>query len=182
MASRCRDRARSPRNLVHLSPSGEPSAWTGTGGLCLKKTADLRRFLMELAGLEPATSWVRSNRLSGREPPYLQHISGERLECPNTFPNILQPVCHYDNTLRLEHDALTLIVRRRSAVRVRQRAQILQIGALVACALVVALRGEGVARSAPKQSHPSSRAKVPTPVRPHGSRRRGVCYTRGGDG
>ena len=27
-----------------------------------KKTADFRRFLVELAGLEPATSWVRSKR------------------------------------------------------------------------------------------------------------------------
>jgi hypothetical protein len=31
--------------------------------LCSKeKPADLRRFFMELAGLEPATSWVRSQR------------------------------------------------------------------------------------------------------------------------
>jgi hypothetical protein len=31
-----------------------------------KKTADFRRFLVELAGLEPATSWVRSPRCANR--------------------------------------------------------------------------------------------------------------------
>jgi hypothetical protein len=46
----------------HLSPSGGPSAWMLPGALPNKKTADLRLFLMELAGLEPATSWVRSLR------------------------------------------------------------------------------------------------------------------------
>ena len=48
----------------------------------------LRRFLMELAGLEPATSWVRSSCSYEREPACLQRVSEERLECRNISHNI----------------------------------------------------------------------------------------------
>jgi hypothetical protein len=72
--SRPRSRA-FPCILVYLSPSGEPSAWTPTGALSSEKTAALRRFLMELAGLEPATSWVRSR--FGRARPF--HCSSSHL-------------------------------------------------------------------------------------------------------
>jgi hypothetical protein len=53
-----------------------------------QKTCICRPF-MELAGLEPATSWVRSTRPFDREPACLQRVSGERLECRNISRNIL---------------------------------------------------------------------------------------------
>ena len=43
---------------------------------------------MELAGLEPATSWVRSSCSYEREPACLQRVSEERLECRNNSRNI----------------------------------------------------------------------------------------------
>jgi hypothetical protein len=46
---------------------------------------------MELAGLEPATSWVRSTRPFDREPACLQRVSGERLECRNISRNTPAP-------------------------------------------------------------------------------------------
>ena len=52
---------------------------------------------MELAGLEPATSWVRSIRPLGRELGCVQPFSGERLDCRNISRNILQSVFHRDN-------------------------------------------------------------------------------------
>jgi hypothetical protein len=63
--------------------------------------ADLQekgRSFMELAGLEPATSWVRSTRFSEWEPAKLQRFSLERLECRNISRNSLQRVLHFDNT------------------------------------------------------------------------------------
>jgi hypothetical protein len=47
---------------------------------------------MELAGLEPATSWVRSSCSLERELVCLQRVLGERLERRNISPNILQVV------------------------------------------------------------------------------------------
>jgi hypothetical protein len=38
---------------------------------------------MELAGLEPATSWVRSSRPLTLKVPLLQRFMAERLECRN---------------------------------------------------------------------------------------------------
>src|ERR687892_198119 len=52
---------------------------------------------MELAGLEPAPSWVRSRRSSEREMACLQPVSGECLECPNISRNILIGVLQWDN-------------------------------------------------------------------------------------
>jgi hypothetical protein len=49
---------------------------------------------MELAGLEPATSWVRSIRFSRREQTDLQRFYHERLKCRNSFRNILGRVLH----------------------------------------------------------------------------------------
>jgi hypothetical protein len=55
-----------------------------------RRTAVLRRF-MELVGLEPATSWVRSRR-SQPESGLTNGFPGLRVGSPNTFPNSLQPV------------------------------------------------------------------------------------------
>jgi hypothetical protein len=46
-------------------------------------------FLMELAGLEPATSWVRSSRFVARKTLNLERFYGERLECRNISRNTL---------------------------------------------------------------------------------------------
>jgi hypothetical protein len=53
--------------------------------------------LMELAGLEPATSWVRSTCSSEREMACLQPVSGECLEYRNIPRNIGTAVLHYVN-------------------------------------------------------------------------------------
>ena len=47
---------------------------------------------MELAGLEPATSWVRSSRSPIPKVTLLQRFMGERLECRNISPNSLHRV------------------------------------------------------------------------------------------
>jgi hypothetical protein len=47
---------------------------------------------MELAGLEPATSWVRSSRPLTSKGPRLQRFIGERLECRNISRNSLHRV------------------------------------------------------------------------------------------
>jgi hypothetical protein len=52
---------------------------------------------MELAGLEPATSWVRSRGFGELEASRLQRFSSERLRCRNICPNNLHPVRHYDD-------------------------------------------------------------------------------------
>jgi hypothetical protein len=44
---------------------------------------------MELAGLEPATSWVRSSRFVARKTLNLERFYGERLECRNISRNTL---------------------------------------------------------------------------------------------
>jgi hypothetical protein len=49
----------------------------------------LSPFLMELAGLEPATSWVRSSRSFETKLLYLQHILGEGMERRNMSRNNL---------------------------------------------------------------------------------------------
>jgi hypothetical protein len=56
---------------VHLSPSGVPSAWNETGALFQRKTGRFAAAFMELAGLEPATSWVRSSHLQEPERAWL---------------------------------------------------------------------------------------------------------------
>jgi hypothetical protein len=48
---------------------------------------------MELAGLELATSWVRSTRSSERELTSLQDFLRKRLECRNISRNIPAGVC-----------------------------------------------------------------------------------------
>ena len=54
---------------------------------------------MELAGLEPATSWVRSSRNGRGKPPGRAGFAG--LESPrNTSRNILTGVLHCDNDIR----------------------------------------------------------------------------------
>ena len=52
---------------------------------------------MELAGLEPATSWVRSTHSLAQKMPLLQRFSLERLECRNIPRNIRAAVLHYVN-------------------------------------------------------------------------------------
>jgi hypothetical protein len=47
---------------------------------------------MELAGLEPATSWVRSSRPLTLKVPLMQRFMGERLECRNISRNSLHRV------------------------------------------------------------------------------------------
>jgi hypothetical protein len=47
---------------------------------------------MELAGLEPATSWVRSSRPLRPKVLLLQRFMGERLECRNISRNSLHRV------------------------------------------------------------------------------------------
>jgi hypothetical protein len=47
---------------------------------------------MELAGLEPATSWVRSSRPLTPKAPLLQRFMAERLECRNISRNSLHRV------------------------------------------------------------------------------------------
>jgi hypothetical protein len=81
---------------------------------------------MELAGLEPATSWVRSSCSSERELASLQRFSGERLECRNISRNNSAAVLHSDNeypgaVARREHRG------RRSGLLVRpKRVAVLQ--------------------------------------------------------
>ncbi len=57
-------------------------------------------FEVELAGLEPATSWVRSSCSSEREMVCLQPVSGECLECRNTSRNISASDLQRDQCLR----------------------------------------------------------------------------------
>ena len=47
---------------------------------------------MELAGLEPATSWVRSSRSPTSKVLRLQRFTGERLESRNISPNTLHRI------------------------------------------------------------------------------------------
>jgi hypothetical protein len=47
---------------------------------------------MELAGLEPATSWVRSSRPPTSKVLRFQRFMGERVECRNISPNSLHRV------------------------------------------------------------------------------------------
>ena len=47
---------------------------------------------MELAGLEPAPSWVRSSRPLTLKVPLLQRFMAERLECRNISRNSLHRV------------------------------------------------------------------------------------------
>jgi hypothetical protein len=68
----------------------------GTAGSRQGKNA-LLQVLMELAGLEPATSWVRSRRSLARNLAWLGSFSNLRAGSPNTFPKSLQPVLQYDN-------------------------------------------------------------------------------------
>jgi hypothetical protein len=75
-----------------------------TGALTCMKTADFRRFLMELAGLEPATSWVRSPRCTKRFSALLSRFPAQGAVSPNSFPNNAQPVLHSDNAVPGEHD------------------------------------------------------------------------------
>ena len=49
-----------------------------------KKTADFRRFLVELAGLEPATSWVRSERSRANLTQRLTHAALMHCSVPQT--------------------------------------------------------------------------------------------------
>ena len=80
-----------PERLVVLtralpySPIHSPTGLNERGGR--RETA----WLMELAGLEPATSWVRSTRSSERETLCLRHFSKERLEGRNISHNISAP-------------------------------------------------------------------------------------------
>ena len=64
-----------------------------------RKTCFCRSF-MELAGLEPATSWVRSTCSSERELACLQRVSGEHLECRNISRNIPASDLQRDQCLR----------------------------------------------------------------------------------
>ncbi len=67
------------------SPIHSPTGLNERGGR--RETA----WLMELARLEPATSWVRSTRSSERETLCLRHFSKERLEGRNISHNISAP-------------------------------------------------------------------------------------------
>jgi hypothetical protein len=55
------------------------------------KTANLQRFFMELAGLEPATSWVRSRRSLVRNLAWLGGFSRHRTSAPTASPTICSP-------------------------------------------------------------------------------------------
>jgi hypothetical protein len=58
-----------------------------------EKTPHLQAFPgMELAGLEPATSWVRSSRPLTSKELRLQRFMGESLECRNISRNSLHRV------------------------------------------------------------------------------------------
>jgi hypothetical protein len=54
-----------------------------------KQKTRLSRSFMELAGLEPATSWLRSSRPFALKVPLLQRFMAERLECRNISRNSL---------------------------------------------------------------------------------------------
>jgi hypothetical protein len=54
---------------------------------------------MELAGLDPATSWVRSSRSRDQEPTSLQRFSGERLDCYSISRNIVEHVLETERPL-----------------------------------------------------------------------------------
>jgi hypothetical protein len=74
---------------------------------------------MELAGLEPATSWVRS-ALSWPKFGLSSCFPGLRAGSPNTFPNSLQPVLQYGNAAVADeqNNRNAGLSRRRSRVRV----------------------------------------------------------------
>ena len=57
---------------------------------------------MELAGLEPATSWVRFRRSSQREPASLQRFSGGALGRRNISRNILHSVLQRETSHPLD--------------------------------------------------------------------------------
>jgi hypothetical protein len=61
---------------------------------------------MELAGLEPATSWVRSSRPLTLKAPGLQRFIGERLECRNISRNSLHRVLQRHEVLDRSADAI----------------------------------------------------------------------------
>src|SRR5687767_12571171 len=54
--------------------------------------------LMELAGLEPATPWVRSSRPRWAETTDLQDFHRERLECRNTSRNNVHAISQSDES------------------------------------------------------------------------------------
>jgi hypothetical protein len=75
----------------HLSASEDRECLDVARRLRQQETADLRWFLMELAGLEPATSWVRCRRSSDQEMALCAVFSDEGLECPQHLPQHLTP-------------------------------------------------------------------------------------------
>jgi hypothetical protein len=70
---------------------------------------------MELAGLEPATSWVRSSRPLTSKVLRLQRFMGERLECRNISRNSLHRVLQRHEILDSSAGA---IEKEREVVRV----------------------------------------------------------------
>jgi hypothetical protein len=75
-----------PRLILSSSQSAAVRAMHGTPGTA--ESAAHTGFEMELAGLEPATSWVRSTRSFECEPAFVQRFSGERLGCRNSSRNL----------------------------------------------------------------------------------------------
>jgi hypothetical protein len=76
--------------VVHLSASGASSAWTGTGALSNKKTADFRRFYGasrtrtgDLLGAISALFWPEFGLTSG--------FPSLLVSSPNTFPTLSSP-------------------------------------------------------------------------------------------
>src|SRR5918996_5235228 len=96
-ASRCLELRQPVRLLCNLQGENESisdeqgrSLRQHPGALCTqhrKHKSCFCRSFMELAGLEPATSWVRSSRPRGEEPANLQRLFDERLARRNISRN-----------------------------------------------------------------------------------------------
>jgi hypothetical protein len=61
------------------------------------RTRDSSGLGMELVGLEPTTSWVRSTHPMQPDKAWVEPLFAPRPGRPNTFPNILRLVRQWDN-------------------------------------------------------------------------------------
>ena len=67
---------------------------------------------MELVGLEPTTSWVRSSPPLTVKVPLLQRLMAERLECRNISPNSLHRVLQRDEVSGSSAGAIACLIIR----------------------------------------------------------------------
>ena len=89
-----RDRPRHPPPIHLLASTLQPETIVAVGSDQLLRKCHVRNgggFLMELAGLEPATSWVRSSRPLTLKAPLLQRFNGRAPGVPQHLPQQSAP-------------------------------------------------------------------------------------------